>query len=289
MSTATYPHKTIPRYGITERKKAELDNLSLEVIDAQYNVNKFQSIVTSLSAKVSNFQVFLATAENTRTQTFNNNNLMNQLVQSALDLQNNSKVAFDEVVEADEKTKELGSNIKQVIDKLIYATEVLNRLVTIVTRKKALNPLISDDLMGVLATAGKDANNAVALTLIALRSTFAAQSSNMESGSALGLTYTEAAAFYKVLVGEISDGQDAPPNAKATPTEIAAYIKDNCFSALIYTAYKDAKAKYSRIEHALTTCTSQLSDAKSDLAKAQIKLQSLQSSLSAATAAALAS
>jgi hypothetical protein len=265
------------RYGITESKKAELDKLSIQVIDAQYDVNKFQSIVTSLADKVNNFQAFLATAENTRTQAYNNKMLMTQLVQNALDLQNNSNIAFDEIVLADTKTKILGANIKQVIDKLIYSAEVLNKLATIITRKKALNPLISDELISVLATAGSDANNAVALALVALKSTFAAQASNMESEAAIELAYTQSSDLYETLVnGMASD-------------EVEEKEKEKSLEYLLHEAYKNAKANYQKIEKALTICTKQLNDAKSDLNKAQIKLKSLQSGLAAANAAALAS
>jgi hypothetical protein len=276
-------HRAIPlpimpsRYGITESKKAELDKLSIQVIDAQYDVNKFQSIVTSLADKVNNFQAFLATAENTRTQAYNNKILMTQLVQNALDLQNNSNIAFDEIVLADTKTKILGANIKQVIDKLIYSAEVLNKLATIITRKKALNPLISDELISVLATAGSDANNAVALALVALKSTFAAQASNMESEAAIELAYTQSSDLYETLVNGIASD------------EVEEKEKEKSLEYLLHEAYKNAKANYQKIEKALIICTKQLNDAKSDLNKAQIKLKSLQSGLAAANAAALAS
>jgi hypothetical protein len=198
-------------------------------------------------------------------------------VQNALDLQNNSNIAFDEMVLADTKTQILGANIKQVIDKLIYSAEVLNKLATIITRKKALNPLISDELISVLATAGSDANNAVALALVALKSTFAAQASNMESEAAIELAYTQSSDLYETLVnGMASD-------------EVEEKEKEKSLEYLLHEAYKNAKANYQKIEKALIICTKQLNDAKSDLNKAQIKLKSLQSGLAAANAAALAS
>jgi len=264
------------RYGITESKKAELDALSLQVIDAQYDVNKFQSIVTSLADKVNSFQGFLATAENTRTQAYNNKILMDQLLQNAIDLKNNSNIAFNEIVVADSKTKDLSTNIKMVIDKLIYSVDVLNKLSAIVTRKKALNPLISDELISVLATAGTDANNAIALTLIALKSTFAAQASNTESEAAIELAYTQSDDLYECLIGAPDDDNDTSK-------------KETSLDCLLHDAYANAKENYHRMEKALAMSTKQLNDAKSDLNKAQIKLKSLQSGLAAANAAALAS
>ena len=270
------PAAITSRYGITESKKAELDALSLQVIDAQYDVNKFQSIVTSLADKVNSFQGFLATAENTRTQAYNNKILMDQLLQNAIDLKNNSNIAFNEIVVADSKTKDLSTNIKMVIDKLIYSVDVLNKLSAIVTRKKALNPLISDELISVLATAGTDANNAIALTLIALKSTFAAQASNTESEAAIELAYTQSDDLYECLIGAPDDDNDTSK-------------KETSLDCLLHDAYANAKENYHRMEKALAMSTKQLNDAKSDLNKAQIKLKSLQSGLAAANAAALAS
>jgi len=272
------PATIINKYGITERKKAELDALSLQVIDAQYDVNKFQSIVNSLTDKVNNFQAYLATAENTRTQAYNNKILMDQLLQNAIDLKNNSNVAFSEIVIADSRTKDLSKNIKMVIDKLIFSADLLNKLSTVVTRKKALNPLISDELISVLATAGSDANNAVALTLIALKSTFAAQASNTESEAAIELAFTQSDDLYECLIG-------APDEDNDTDTD----PKTKSLDGLLHDAYTNAKENYRRMEKALVMCTKQLNDAKSDLNKAQIKLKSLQSGLAAANAAALAS
>jgi hypothetical protein len=260
------------RYGITENKKAELDALTLQVLDAQHDVEQYQSIVTSLTEKVANFQGFLAIAETTRSHTNSNRVLIEQMVQSALDLQNNSKIGFNEIVLADSKTKALAENIKIVIDKLIYSAEVIAKLSNIIIQRKALNPLISDELISMVGAAGKDANNAVALTLVALKSVFAAQASNMESEAAMSLEYTQTMALYKTITG--SGGTDK---------------KVQSLESLLRKAYTDAKANYARIEKALTITVNQLNDAKAGLNKAQVKLKSLQAGLAAADAAALAS
>jgi hypothetical protein len=265
----------IKKYGITEAKKAELDALTIQVIDAQYEVNQYQSMVTSLTNKVSNFQAFLTTAQSTRTETYNNRTLVNQLAQSTHTLRGNAQIAFDKMADANVKTKSLSRDIKEVIDKLIYSAEMLNKLAAAITRKKALNPLISDELIGLVATAGTDANNAVALTLIALKSTFAAQASNMESESAVELAYTDAIDLYNTLTGKIiQDGE---------------LTQTDSLDSLVHTAYNNAKANYTLMEQALAIATNQLNEATLALNKAQAKLTSLQSGLAAANAAALAS
>jgi hypothetical protein len=258
------------RYGITEKKKAELDALVINVTDAQYEVNQFQAIVISLTTKVSNFQGYLAVADSTRTETLNNKNLVKQLVQSALELQGDSKIAFGEMETASSKTGLLSNGIKQLIGQLIYTAEMLNKLSAVVTRKKALNPLISDELVSLIATAGADANSAVALTLVALKSTFVAEASNIESVGAIGLACTQAQSLYETMTMPLLQGAE------------------KSLKVLYDEAYTEAKANYKRLEEALAIATSQLNEATSDLNSAQVKLKSLQAGLAAANAAALA-
>ncbi|NDI99693.1 hypothetical protein GWA97_11450 [Flavobacterium sp. LaA7.5] len=284
MSTQTSPQilqrnlSSNGRYGITERKKAEIDSLTLQVQDAQYQVELYQSIVNSMNEKVAYFQNLLTVADNTRTQTFSNQNLVNQLVYNENVLLKNSAITFNEIEKAEAKTDVLAINIKITMDKLIYCVEVLNKLSIMVMRKKAVNPLISDDLINMLTTAGKDANNVISLALVALKSTFAAQASNMESKSAIELGYIQTQEMLKLLTDvTVNTGTD-----KKNTKNISLH-------ALLNEAYENAKNNYAVIEQALTRATRQLNQAQRDLNKAQVNLTSLQSGLAAANAAALAS
>lgn len=265
-----------PKYGITETKKAELDTLTNEVLNAQIEVEQYQAIVNALTEKSANFQNYLNVAEDRRTQAMNNKNMVDQLIQNALDLQSNSNTAFNDMVLADSKTKILAQKIKMLIDKLIYSAELIDKLAIMITRQKALNPLISDDLVSRVASAGKDANNAVSLTLIALNSTFASEASNMESEAATALEYEQSMTLYMLVTGTNSDG-----------TKSSSYSKS--LKALLYKAYKKAKQDFDEIQSALSITTNQLNDATIALSDAQIKLQSLQAGLAAGNAAALAS
>lgn len=262
------------RSGVTEQKKAELDELTIKVIDAQHNVAQFQAIVDSLSEKSTKIQGFLATDEEIRSQTYNNKLLIEQMVQNALDLKNNSQIAVTEMAKATTNSKDLAPKIKVLIDKLIYVAEIINKLSNIIIRKKALNPLISDDLITMVGVAGKNANDAVALTLIALKSTFAAQASNRETEMAMALEFDQSKDFYSLLTGTTAT------NNTVNKTSLTWYL-DN--------AYSVARSKYKLTEKAYKIIAKQLSDANADLSKAQVKLKSLQAGLAAANAAALAS
>lgn len=278
--TKLKPTRVPHRYGVTERKKAELDALTLQVLDAQQLVDQYQAIVTALTAKLNNFQAFLAIDDSNRTNALNNKNLVDQLVQSFLDLQNNSAIAFNEMAEADMITNELAINVNAVIQKLIYSAEMINKLAANVTRKKALNPLISDELVSMLTTAGTDANNAVALTLIALQTAFAAQSTNKESQAATSLEYVQAMDVYQLITGTDANGnkvldKDGKPVGS--------------LQRLLHKAYTSSKSNYKETQLAIKLTTDQLNEAQINLAAAQVSLQSLQSGLAAGNAAALAS
>ncbi len=264
---------TPKRYGITEKKKAELDALTIQVTDAQYDVQQLQAIVDSLTVKAANFQAVVVTNDNNKAGALSNKNMLTQILQSALALRQNSETAFNSIVIADAKTKDVAISIKSLIDKLIYAAEVVNKLSNLIIRKKALNPLINDDLVARVSTAGADANNAIALTLVALQAAYAAQAANLQSEAASALQFTQARKLYEVLSGE---GEDP---------KVAA----NSLATLLNAAYNNAKLAYEKSVHASDATNKQLSVATANLVQAQIKLKSYQLGLAAANAAALAS
>lgn len=269
--TTLHTYISPKKYGITERKKAELDALTLKVNDAQHNADQFQVIVASLQEKSTTFLGFLTTADANKSQSYNNKVLIDQMVQAANDLQNNSDIAFQEIVLANSSSKIVAEHINSVMGKLIYTAEMINKLSNLVIRKKGVNPLISDELVSMIGTAGKDANTAVALTLVALQSTFAAQAMVMESETAVALQYTQSIAFKKMLNGGVNGGSD------------------DSIQGLFRVSYAHAKANYQLAEKASATTLKQLSEATANLNKAQIRLKSLQSGLAAANAAAMAS
>jgi len=279
------------KFGITERKKAELDELSNEVLDAQNTVVQLQAVVNSLTQKSATYNTFFIEAENNRAHALSNKNLINQVVQNALDLLNNSETAFDEMVLADAKTKSLAKMIKNLMDKLIYSAEIINKLSNIVIRKKEQNPLISDDLVSMINQAGSDANNAVALSLVALQSTFAAQASNIESEADSTLELTQAVNLYGILTGTTETLTESINSMYGVPLTFDEKGTRNstCLVSLIYTAYENASTTYKEAKVANEETIKQLAEATSNLTTAQIKLKSLQSGLAAGNAAALAS
>lgn len=269
----------LQRYGITEKKKAELDSLKNQVIDAGAVVQQQQIIVNSLNEKATKYQGYLLVADANRTHALSNKNLIDQVIQSAYNLDYNSTDAFRKMTTSSNHASLVAVSISDLINKLIYSVEIINKLSNLVTRKKALNPLISDDLISRINSAGTDANNAVALTLIALKSTLAAEASILESEAAITLENKQATKLYETLTGE----KTIHKTLSSKP------IPDKSIKTLLYNAYKNAQIAYEKANIANDQTITQLNYATTNLSKAQIKLQSLQSGLAAATAAALAS
>lgn len=267
---------TRDKYGITEKKKQELDTLTKEVQDAQGEVEQLQSIVDSLTDKSNKLQTQLTDADNNKAQALSNKDLLEEVIDNAADLTNNSRITLDSVVLASSKIKTVATDINTVINKLIYSAEVVNKLANLVIRKKAVNPLISDELITMITTAGTDANNAVALTLTALKSVFTAQATTLEGEAAMSLEYLQVVKLYEFITGKEADG-------------IKNEIPKVNINILICDAYEVAKSLYDQALIASKDTTRQLNLAKSQLSAAQVNLSSLEAGLAAAQAAALSS
>lgn len=269
------------KYGVTEVKKAELDRLKDEVLDAELKVEQCQASVTALTAKLDKFTTFYATADANRTIALNNWNTIKTVRENAKNLVAVSKLSLSGASVANERMSKVAFQINKVVEELIYTVESINKLSVLINRKKAKNPLISDELISVMGTTGKDANSAVALMLTALKSTFAAHASALESDETTGLAFYQSTILYDVLTGEDND----PKQSK----EEKEKEKENSLVGLLHQAYLNAEAAYERYKKALSMTNTQLDDAKAEFTKAETKLTSLQAGYSAAQAAALAS
>jgi hypothetical protein len=171
------------------QKQETLVQLTNQLLEAQQVVEQFQANVNSLSEKSGKFNGLLATADANKLKALSNKNLLDVVVKNALDLQYCASTASEKMAKADSKTQIVASEIKDLLDKLIYTAEMMNKLDNLIIRKKAANPLISDELVTLMATIGTDANNAIALTLTALQSAFEAQASNVMSKATIVITY----------------------------------------------------------------------------------------------------
>ena len=54
------------RYGITESKKAQLDQFSDEIVEAEFKVEQNQAVVSALTEKLDKFQTYFNQADQSR-------------------------------------------------------------------------------------------------------------------------------------------------------------------------------------------------------------------------------
>ncbi|PXY46815.1 hypothetical protein [Flavobacterium hydrophilum] len=259
------------KYGVTENKKRTLDSLTIQVLNATDEVSQLQAIVSSLTDKSTTYQGFLTQADANKTQAFNNIGLMNTVVKNAQNLKDNSEIALGEIILANSKTENVAQKTTSVTNKLIYTAEMINKLANLIIRKKAQNPLISDQLIKMITAAGNNANNAVALSLVALNSTFTAQSTNKQVQNTAALESLQSIKLYDKLT-----------NDKKTNTTSLS------LNTLLNNAYNVAVIEFNKMQSAYNETLNQLNIKTAELNKAQINLKSLQAGLAAANAAALA-
>lgn len=260
---------TVKHYGITEAKKVQLDHLSDEIVDAEFVVDQNKAIVQALMVNLSKFEDYFAKADANRTIALQNKNKVRSTEQQVKYLQTLSTQTKGKTDVAKNAMTALTQQVKEVVDKLIYTAESINKLGILINRKKAKNPLISDELISIVATTGSDTNTAIAATLTAMKSTFTALASVMEADAASGLEEEQVEELYQL----ISEGKN----------------DHHSLSDLIESAYEQADQEYDKYRSAVEITSIQLDEAQSNLTSAESKLASLQAGFNAANAAALAS
>lgn len=283
MNIMTQKHLLV--YGIADQKKAELDLLSAQVNQAQYAVAQQQVIVNSLVAKSNQFNAFLTQADADQATALSNFNLVKEVMSSVKALVAGAKLAHHQTDAAAEGILKVSARMAELINKLIFSVEIIDKLAQLINKQKSINPLVPDSLITFLSKATSDANNAVALTLTALQSCYAAEATLLESKSVMKLGDGQA--------NELKDKMEQGWNSQKECKHVA---ECNCgftdssdgIVALLSHAYRTASANYQDALQDNNSVTKQLTYAQEQLAAATTMLNSYQSGLAAATAAAYA-
>jgi len=272
--------------GIADSKKADIDSLTDQVENAQYDVEQLQAVVTSLTEKSNQFSGFLAEADANKTISLNNLNLakdslanLKNLVASATRAQTQTNTTVTSV-------SSVSAQLSVLINKLIFSVEVIDKLAQLINKQKAINPIIPDDLIKFLTKATTDANTAVATSLTALTSAYAAEATALESQSITNLELSQIQTLYNKMIV----GLDPSPLALIVKSGFVFGLTDNSTGivALLKQGYTDSVNDYERALNANNMVTQQLEFAQANLDSAIVRLNSLKSGLAAATAAAYA-
>ncbi|MEN0578759.1 hypothetical protein AAIG39_07015 [Phytobacter palmae] len=195
--------------GIAEQKNAEIDALTSQANKAQFRVNQLTTVVTSLTAKQASFAAQLADADSKKDAALANLNQAKTLVANVETLQRYSLLVSQQTDKSLKNVRETSKHMAELIEQLIFSADVVEKLSGFVNRQKAANNVIPDALVSVLNQATSDANNAVALTLTALQSSYASAASVDEAGSVSALEARQAQQWLTLLTGTSLDVQES--------------------------------------------------------------------------------
>jgi chromosome segregation ATPase len=270
---------------VADRKNSEIQSLTGQVTQAQYDVAEKQAIVNSLQAKSQQFSQYLAQADDDQDTTLSNLNTGKDVLSSANALAGSMLAANNKVSQASSGSSDVAAQMAELVNKLILSIEYINRASQLVNKQKANNPLVPDKLIDSMSKAATSANNAIALTLTALQSCYVAEATLLESNNVLALGYEKSAELFKQM-GYLWNSQSGVVLMAATAPSSGTNLPG--ILAMLQQAYDNAKANYNEALTSNNIVTKQLAHAQEELADAQVRLNSYQSGLAAATAAAYA-
>lgn len=190
------------KYAINEKKQDKLNRLSAKIAQAHYQTEQLQAVVNSLRQKNDDFSLFLQEAENNKNTAANNFNLVNQLIDGIREMTRKTCVTTEQSLVTDNTIKATAKQVSVLIDQLIFSAEVIDKLAQIINKKKAIRPVISNDLIATINSASTDANNAMALTLTALNNCYLAFATSTEADKVTQLECKQSIKLYRLISGD---------------------------------------------------------------------------------------
>jgi len=190
------------KYAINEKKQAELDSLSAQVLRAQYQAEQLQAVVNSLTQKNTDYATFLVEAENNRATALNNLNQVKLVLEGIKEMNRKACLTAQQTFNADQKIKDTAKQVSVLIKQLIYSVEIIDRLALLINKKKASGAIISNELVSIITSASADANNAVAATLTALNSCYVTMTSGTEANMVTILECMQGIKLYELISGD---------------------------------------------------------------------------------------
>lgn len=273
--------------GVVYKEKARLDGLAIQVAEAQYEVDQYQAIVQAQTAKSLQFNDFLTAAEANKATALTNLNLAIDVDSSVSSLCSSTGLALKQTGTATNEIKRVSGEMATLINKLIFSVELIERFGQLINKQKSSNPLIPDSLISFMAKATTDANNAVALTLTALQSCYAAEATSQRSQEVITLENDQVTELKATI-----EQQTLPPGVTGLAPDgrfMVGLTPDGTgVLALVQQAYDQASEKYNQALANVNIVNQQLAYAQSALATATTSLNSYKAGLAAATASAYA-
>ena len=254
---------------VTANKTAVIANLELQVksqttivAQAEAKYNSYQSKLAEFNSLLSEAEADLSTAQANHNQymTVEGNTLgTNQAAETSSEVSQTTYAL----------SKKLLEEWNQVGYLALKSATQIAEVTDYIQKRKAANPLISNDLVNDAVTANKNAATTVKLVINALNDAMDAMTSASEASRSTDLT---------MLYSEM--GVNLTTGNTATGTDVSTALKTLIANAL--TAAQDNVTAY---QNAVNTVTAQTSQAKQEYDEANDQLEAYQSALAAAQVA----
>ncbi len=204
LSAPSLPFYIAPKLADTKKSKAsdKLNSFIKEVQNTKEEIDLLEATVSDLSKKAVWMQ-----HKQIRTRTYGNsileyrNNLL-QIIETVNDLMTNESILRLEVIAANKKINQLTKVVDELLKKLLFTMELVNKLSSTIIRKKALNPLISDDLLRSVSIIAENSSLAVDVSLLALQYTFNTLSASNELVAITKQTQLHLSTYYRLLADD---------------------------------------------------------------------------------------
>ncbi|MFM7022266.1 MAG: hypothetical protein ACKOXB_04755 [Flavobacteriales bacterium] len=206
----------------------EIQDMTAASAKAQKKVEQQQEVVNTLSQKLNDTGSRLAVADANKESALSTKNSADQLLLGVVTLKQNIQLFSTALPLLAKQTDYLQSKMKALFDQLQYSFGLLVKLVNVVLRKKAQNPLISDELVVIAGKAVNNANNVLALMMEAMHSLAAVHPVNMNlqaiaaEGKAQSFTFLSA---NEVLVDLSAAAYDDAQEAYTKASQTNAIVK----------------------------------------------------------------
>jgi hypothetical protein len=311
---------TEKKYDINERKKADLASLIDNVEALEFQQQQQQAVVEELELKTKEFSEQLKEADGKREQAAIRSDRVIDAASHVRSIMHKASMVKKQTSRSDAVTSKTLTEMKKLVQQVIFAADLVNRLVLMIQKKKSSGALISSELSRVLESASTDADTAVTATLKALTSCHTAVAASEDGARLTHQELQQSIELYAMISGDknilnevqalqqcieekehalhqgtdISDLAEQEKVIMALMNKIEISIRsfdrtdpdDHSLLGLASQADQYTKQEYELALTASSYANRELEEAKAKLAQTSLNLESLEAGLSAASAAA---
>jgi septal ring factor EnvC (AmiA/AmiB activator) len=311
-------------YATSIEKKRELESLKSQVNRTQARIKKLDANVSGLNQKLADFTLFMNNADANDKTAADHLAFINQVLNGIGETIKKTEFVIVHTQKANRGINDTAKEISGLINQLVYSVELIDALALSIDKQKAANNLIPGDLVAAVTTASADANNAVALCLTALESCNLAMTTSNQSNEITLLEYQQSMALYGLITGldsevsaHIAVAETYHNQLKNNPAVLQATLNEKLqelqaehqrlmaksleapgsdqeasnngsLLRLLNSAKAQTKTQLAATTKAKQQVDKELAQAKGELDRETVTLDSLQAGFAAANAAALA-